>query len=457
MSAAGAKESAGAKGSARASASTSAKGSASARASASTSAKGSARDSRCDRHARLRFEHRRNRLEKRYRRLLALYPKDHRREHAEEMVGVLLAAALHNIGHNIGHSIGSDAAANAGGPGPAPVAWARRCWHHAADSTDLIAGALRIRGRMTLNWVRHSRLFAGAVRDPRWSDALAVVSVVAPLLLLVAALAEFDIPQAAASTVSGHPYWPFGSTFFYVSDLPLAIGAPAVTILAFLRLRGLAGIAALATGISQLIVGEAPAFSGDTSPAIAFTVLLAGTAAAALLLSPGPARGLALLKWWGAAGVGAGALVLGGFSVGSNVWFVYAPVPSLASASQGFAAFRSEVAGLPGDLLIAGVLAAVAAACLRTAVSRRTLALLAVPVIPYAILWQEKLAGDLVGPFGGGSAVIPASAVMLYLPPLSLASLIIAGTRLARRRATGRARRVGPAGSSTGPPGALSA
>ena len=35
---------------------------------------------------------RRSRMETWYRRLLALYPKDHRREHAEEMVGVLLAA-----------------------------------------------------------------------------------------------------------------------------------------------------------------------------------------------------------------------------------------------------------------------------------------------------------------------------------------------------------------------------
>src|SRR5258706_8314392 len=32
-------------------------------------------------------------LERRYRRLLAWYPADHRRVHAEEMVGVLLAAA----------------------------------------------------------------------------------------------------------------------------------------------------------------------------------------------------------------------------------------------------------------------------------------------------------------------------------------------------------------------------
>ena len=35
---------------------------------------------------------RRSRMESWCRRLLALYPKDHRREHAEEMVGVLLAA-----------------------------------------------------------------------------------------------------------------------------------------------------------------------------------------------------------------------------------------------------------------------------------------------------------------------------------------------------------------------------
>ena len=39
-----------------------------------------------------RLARRRSRMEKRYRRLLALYPRDHRREHAEEMVGVLLAA-----------------------------------------------------------------------------------------------------------------------------------------------------------------------------------------------------------------------------------------------------------------------------------------------------------------------------------------------------------------------------
>ncbi len=424
-----------------------------------------ARDSRRDRHARLRLEHRRHRLERRYRRLLALYPKDHRREHAEEMVGVLLAAAAHGAQPPTDEPRTAEPRTVEPGtvepgtveprtvePRMADLAARARCsGQHAADCADLVAGALRIRGRMAVNRIRRAHWFAVPVRDPRWSDALAVVSVVAPLLLLVAALAEFDIPQATVSGMTGHPYWPLGSAV-YVSDLPLTAGAPVVAILAMLRLRRVAGIAALATGTSQGIVAATSASGGNASPAIAFTVLLAGTAAAALLLSPGPGRGLALLRWWGAALVGTGALILGGFSVGSNVWFGYAPL-----SPAGLTAFRSEVAGLPGDLLIAVVLVAVASACLRTAVSRRVLALLAIPVIPYAILWQEKLAGDLVGPFGGGPAVIPSSAVLLYLPPLLLAGLIVAGTRLARRRASGRARQVRSPGSSAGPPGAVRA
>ena len=122
-----------------------------------------ARDSRCERHARLRLEHRRSRLERRYRRLLALYPKDHRREHAEEMVGVLLAAAAPDGELGL----------------PDLAGRARRGGQHVADCADLMAGALRIRSRTALNWIRRARWFTVMVRDPRWSDALAVVSVVA--------------------------------------------------------------------------------------------------------------------------------------------------------------------------------------------------------------------------------------------------------------------------------------
>jgi hypothetical protein len=381
----------------------------------------------------------RQRREKRYRRLLALYPKDHRREHAEEMVGVLLAAA------------GDDALVRA----PKPVAWALRFGQRTADSADLVAGALRIRGRMALNRIRRAGWYSRTVRDQRWSDALAVVSVVAPLLLLVAALAEFHIPQAAASSVTGHPHWQLTATLG-LADLPLAAGAPVVAALAFLRRRRTAGMVALAAAIGQMISGvlrSAPAFTRYASPAVAFTVLLACTAAAGLLLSPGPDRGLALLTRDGTALVGAGALILGGFSVGGTMWYGPASPPSF-----GFTGFGGEVAGLPGDLLIAGVLVAVAAACLRAPVSRRVLALLAIPVIPYAVLWQEKLAGDLFGsPNGGASTIIPSSFPMLYVLPLILAGVIVAATRLARRRATGRARRVGATTTSAGPRGAVSA
>ena len=396
-----------------------------------------ARDRQAGRHARLRLEQRRKRMEQRYRRLLALYPKDHRREHAEEMVGVLLTAA-------------DDTRVRA----PEPVAWALRFGQHTADSADLIAGALRIRGRMALNRIRRARWFSWTVHDQLWSDALAVVSVVAPLLLLVAALAEFHIPQAVASSVTRHPDWRVTATLG-LADLPLAAGAPAVALLAFLRLRWLAGIGALATAIGQIaagVFGSVPTFSGYASPAVAFIVLLSCTAAAALLLSPGPDRGLALLTCEGTALVGAGALILGGFSVGGSAWLGY---PS--SSSPGFTGFGSEVAGLPADLLIAAVLVTVAAACLRAPVSRRVLVLLAIPVIPYAVLWQEKLASDLFGQPGGASAIIPSSIPLLYLPPLILACLIVAGTRLSRRRATGRARQIGSTTTPAGPRGAVSA
>jgi hypothetical protein len=374
-----------------------------------------------------------SRREKRYRRLLALYPKDHRREHAEEMVGVLLAAD-----------------GDAPVPAPNPVAWAVRSGQHAADVADLITGALRIRGRMALNRIRRTRWLSWTVRDQRWSDALAVVSVIAPLLLLVAALTEFDIPQAVASSITGHPHWGVSASLG-LADLPMAVGAPGVTVLVFLQLRRLAGLGALATATGQIAAGAVPAFAGYADPAVAFTVLLSGTAAVALLLSPGPGRGLALLTRSGAALVGAGALILGGFSVGGDVWF--GPLDN--GAPPRFDHVGGKVAGLPADLLIGAVLITVAAACLRAPVSRRVLALLAIPVIPYAFLWQEKLAADLFGPPGDGSAIIPSSIPLLYLPPLLLASLILTGTWLARRRAGERDRQVRSA--TSGPRSAVRA
>ena len=216
-----------------------------------------------------------SRMEKRYRRLLALYPKDHRREHAEEMVGVLLAAD-------------GDTQVRA----PKPVAWALRFGQHTADSADLIGGALRIRGRMALNRLQRTRWLAWTVRDQRWSDALAVVSVIAPLLLLVAALTEFRIPQAVASSLTGHPHWGLTATLG-LADLPMAAGAPGVTLLVFLRLRRLAGLGALATAIGQIAAGRRPGLRRVRRPGggVHRPALLHRRGGAAALPRPGPRPG----------------------------------------------------------------------------------------------------------------------------------------------------------------------
>ncbi len=92
-------------------------------------------------------------LEGRYRRLLALYPAEHRAEHEEEMLGVLMTAA--------------------------PAGQRRP---RLAESAALIGGAVRI-------WLRPGRGSA----FQRWKDGLAAVSVLLPLLLTIYwAIGELD-------------------------------------------------------------------------------------------------------------------------------------------------------------------------------------------------------------------------------------------------------------------------
>jgi len=357
------------------------------------------------RHARLVMEYRRNRLERRYRRLLALYPKDHRTEHGDEMIDVLLAGAL--------------PAQRYGEYGARRI----ESWQHVADVADLMAGAARIRGRLLVAGLRRRRSLRAAVRDSRWSDALAVVSVVAPILLLVAALTQFNVPQAAAGLVLGNPFSPL-SDGFYVPDWPLTIGAPLIALLGFCRMRRIAGLTALLTAVLQLVLLPTFGIASYLSPALAFSVLLAATAGISLLLSAGPARGFVLVRWWGAALIGVSALLLGGLSIGGY---------SLTAIYSGTMAILlpAEIAGLPGDIVIACVLGLAGVACLFGSVPRRVLALLAIPVIPYLIIWQDKLGADLIGQF---NVAVPATFVTLYALPLAVACLIVAGTQVARRR-----------------------
>ena len=95
-------------------------------------------------------------LERRYRRLLAWFPAEHRREYAEEMISVLLASTPEG-----------------------------RRRPRLADAFDLMTGGLR---------ARLSRRGAG-LSDAHWPDALAVCSVALPVTLL-ACVSAFAAWQA---------------------------------------------------------------------------------------------------------------------------------------------------------------------------------------------------------------------------------------------------------------------
>lgn len=185
-------------------------------------------------------------LERRYRRLLAWYPAGHRRDHEDEMLGVLLAATR-------------------GGqrrPG-------------LADAVNLIWGALRIRPRTGLPPL-----------DPRWRDALAVCSVAAPLLL-VGLVAGALLGLAADHVGSLVSMWEI------IPADPVLLGPVVLLALVLLRLRRLGALTALivTAGLSFYAV-RASAYG---SAGYMFWVVLGALEAAALVFSPGPRRGLELL------------------------------------------------------------------------------------------------------------------------------------------------------------------
>lgn len=86
-------------------------------------------------------------LERRYRALLACYPADHRRTYGEEMIGVLLTSA--------------------------PEGTTRPS---IADTADLIGGGIRARSRRLRS--------ADGGSGGAWRDALAALSILAPVLVL---------------------------------------------------------------------------------------------------------------------------------------------------------------------------------------------------------------------------------------------------------------------------------
>ena len=95
-------------------------------------------------------------LERRYRRLLAWYPQRFRREQEDEMLAVLMAGAAKGQRR----------------PG-------------LRESADVLRSALGMRLSRALRLGRENR---------RWTDALALFSVVAPVFVVMVALLEIALP-----------------------------------------------------------------------------------------------------------------------------------------------------------------------------------------------------------------------------------------------------------------------
>jgi hypothetical protein len=191
-------------------------------------------------------------LEGRYRRLLRMYPAAHRRKHQDEMLGVLMTGA-HAGQHRPG----------------------------LADTANLTWGALLIR-------LRPAR---PGTAWPLWRDALAVVSVLLPLmalaysgLLALATLAPLPVGSPLFNAFAGYNAQFLG-------------GWAIVAVLALLRLRRTAALAATALLIwLAYSIADAPNWSYIDAPSMR-SLSVAGLEIAALLASPGPRRAMQIINW----------------------------------------------------------------------------------------------------------------------------------------------------------------
>jgi hypothetical protein len=192
-----------------------------------------------------------SRLERGYRRLLACYPAWYRHVHEEEMLAVLMTGAA---------------------PGK------RR--PGIAEAADLLWGALRI-------WCQPS---PAREADPAWRDALAVVSVILPLILVVSVVVnEARVLVLMPGSPFGHRFLPWALKQLAA---PLAMGALVPLALRMRRLAALAGAGLLILLVALVSSPPGVLPVGDIIVFPAF-----GLQTVALAASPGPRRGLQILTW----------------------------------------------------------------------------------------------------------------------------------------------------------------
>ncbi|MGH3827257.1 MAG: DUF1707 SHOCT-like domain-containing protein [Pseudonocardiaceae bacterium] len=187
-------------------------------------------------------------LERGYRRLLVFYPARYRHVHEDEMLAVLMTAAP---GGKRRPGIG--------------------------EATDLLLGALRVRCQPSRD---------GA--NPAWRDALAVLSVILPVIILL------------VSAVQDTQMWllfetgqlPHVSALGVLRQLavPLALAA-----LVLLRLRRIAALTAAGMLVWLALLSGSGTLLSGSSDAPGYLAL--GLVVVALIASPGPRRGLQILTW----------------------------------------------------------------------------------------------------------------------------------------------------------------
>ena len=265
------------------------------------------------------------RLEQRYRRLLAWFPAEHRRVYGEEMIGVLLAS-------------GSD---SQGRPRIAEIA-------------DLAAGGLRTRLR---------RLRTGNV-NPHWRDALAVFSVVAPIVLFGWLAAGYLAEVELAVPYHYQEVFSRVDATLLTTLIATAVAIAALAICPALTRRGRTAIAASIGIVATVcaVIGLVQAFrvfAGQDDELTLYLSILAGMEILALVASPGPARGWQLLSR-------RGLIVLAAISVAVIV-------ASAVSATRNwdFVNITSDVSGIVSVLGVA--------LTLRWPVGSRLLVLWAIP------------------------------------------------------------------------------
>jgi hypothetical protein len=348
-------------------------------------------------------------LERRYRRLLAWYPRQFRCEHEDEMLAVLMASAREGQRR----------------PG-------------LLETADVIRSALGMRLLRALSSGRENR---------RWTDALALFSILAHVFVVLVVILEvalpYHLPPRDRSPFLFHMPGPItqigGLSLLRVPFLDIAVGFQVIVAAFALLGRRRMTLIAMAASTLYWILYWAVFRYGISGVPDALQLLAAGAyvlGAAAFLASPGPPRGRHLMNWRHWAALLPAAALVQVLTLISDARSRFAWSGTLirygaATRTSTWGMMRSpDISGY----LVIGVVLAIAAAALALArkVNRYLLLLLAAMFYPYGI---QLASAGIFSPDRIGTDLLrmptPGHLALLFAPPLLLAcgGILTAATR----------------------------